>query len=386
MYGTVDVAVAGDGRPWLAVDESVAPLRIRAGGAWTISRSSEVFNQLSAVSLAGTAPIEFDFSELEQLDTAGAWLIYRAAQRLREEGHRVDYVGYSPSHRILLRQAAAYDDPCEVEAPPRNPWLGILEDLGAGMMNVVQGLRTAMGFVGLVLATLLNVAVHPKRWRWTAVVYQMEVVGLNALPIVGLVSFLIGIVIAYQGAYQLRLFGAEIFTVNLVVVSVLREFGILLSAIIIAGRSGSAFTAQIGSMKLHEEIDAMRTMAINPLETLVIPRFLALTFMMPILTFYADILGIIGGMMISWISLDIPPALFLERANAAIRGWDLAVGLIKAPVFGMIIAMIGCYEGLSVEGSAESVGNRTTRSVVEAIFTIIVLDAFFAVFFTSIGI
>ncbi|MDA0339651.1 MAG: MlaE family lipid ABC transporter permease subunit [Proteobacteria bacterium] len=382
----MDHVVGGDENPWIAIDEGVGRVNLRAGGVWTINRSADIFDELARVRPTGKIPIEFDLSAITRLDTAGAWLVYRTAKRLRSEGHDVAYVGAAEAQRVLLDQAGENDHPAVAEPPPHNSFIGVLAAMGEGVVDAGLGIRTAVGFIGVVLATLARVIVKPWRFRWTATVYQMEAVGLNALPIVGLVSFLIGVVIAFQGAYQLRLFGADIFTVNLVVVSVLREFGILLTAIIIAGRSGSAFTAQIGSMKLHEEIDAMHTLAIDPLETLVIPRFVALTMMMPILTFYSDLMGMLGGMAISWLSLGIQPAVFIERAHDAIQGWDLAVGLIKAPVFGMIIALIGCYEGLCVEGSAESVGQHTTRSVVQAIFTIIVLDAFFAIFFTTIGV
>lgn len=372
--------------PWIEEDQNADRLQVRAGGAWTVASTPDLFKRLNNIMPENGRPVIFDLSEVTWLDTAGAWLFYRTARRLEEQGATVSYTGVSASQQALLDQAAGNDNPCEIEPPTGNSLTTMVGDMGRGVENLFKGTVTSLGFIGLVLETLGRNIAKPRRFRLTATVHQMEVIGLNALPIVGLVSFLIGIVIAYQGAYQLRLFGAQIFTVNLVVVSVLREFGILLTAIIIAGRSGSAFTAQIGSMKLNEEIDAMRALALDPIEILVVPRLLALTVMMPILTFYADFVGILGGLLISWMALDIPPALFIERAQDSLRLWDLWVGLIKAPIFGIIIALIGCYEGLAVGGSAESLGTRTTRSVVQAIFTIIVLDAFFAVFFTEIGI
>ena len=372
--------------PWIEEDQTAQNCRLRAGGAWTMTDASGLFNQLNAIAPGVGVPVEIDLAEVTRMDTGGAWLFYRTAKRLEDAGHSVTYCGSTEDQDALLAQAKANDNPCVVEPFEGNSLTNMVASTGKGVEDAAKGVITSVGFIGLVLTALGRSLANPRRFRLTATVYQMEVIGLNALPIVGLVSFLIGVVIAYQGAYQLQLFGAQIFTVNLVVVAVLREFGILLAAIIIAGRSGSAFTAQIGSMKLNEEIDAMRALAIDPIDVLVIPRFVALTIIMPILTFYADFMGILGGMVISWITLDISPALFIERANQAIRLWDLWVGLIKAPIFGMIIALIGCYEGLAVGGSAESLGTRTTRSVVQAIFTIIVLDAFFAVFFTSIGI
>ena len=225
----------------------------------------------------------------------------------------------------------------------------------------------------------------PWRIRWTALVNHMEQAGLNAVPIVGLISFLVGAVLAYQGADQLRRFGAEIFVVNLIGISVLREIAILLTAIIVAGRSGSAFTAAIGSMKVREEIDAMRILGLDPMEILVLPRVLALVVTLPLLAFFADIMGLLGGAFMAWAALGIGPGQFLERLGDAIPMWSFWVGLIKAPVFAFLIAMVGCYEGFQVEGSAESVGRLTTQAVVEAIFLVIVADAVFSILFAYLG-
>jgi phospholipid/cholesterol/gamma-HCH transport system permease protein len=213
----------------------------------------------------------------------------------------------------------------------------------------------------------------------------MEVTGLRATPIVGLICLLIGVVMVQQGAYQLKQFGAEVFVVNLIGISGLRELGVLLTAIMVAGRSGSAFTAQIGSMKLNEEIDAMQTIGLDPIDTLVIPRLMALVIVLPLLTFFADIMVLVGGGLLSWVALDISPRAFINQLNDAVLVTDFYVGIIKAPVFALIIAVSGCFNGMAVTGNAESVGSRTTRAVVESIFLVIVLDAFFAVFFTYIG-
>jgi len=226
---------------------------------------------------------------------------------------------------------------------------------------------------------------NPRRFRINAVVSQFEAVGVTALAIVGLMSFLIGIVIGQQGAVQLRQFGAEVFTINLIGRITLRELGVLMTAIMVAGRSGSAFAAQIGSMKLAEEVDAMRIIGVSPMEALVMPRVIAAVFLMPLLGFYSSLVAIVGGGIFCWISLDIPPITFIQRIREVVPVTDMWVGLLKAPVFGLIIAMAGCFQGMLVEGNAEDVGRRTTASVVQAIFLVIVLDAFFAVFFTSIG-
>ena len=227
---------------------------------------------------------------------------------------------------------------------------------------------------------------RPSRIRLTPFPAHLELVGLNALPIVGLISFLIGVVLAYQGAVQLQRFGAEVFVVDLIGVSVLREIGILLTAIVVAGRSGSAFAAAIGSVKLYQEVDAMRTLGLDPMETLVLPRVLALVVAMPLLCFFSDLMGLLGGGVMAWAVLGIGPGLYIERLHDAVGLWAFWVGMIKAPVFGFVIAMVGCMEGLRVEGSADSVGRQTTRAVVASIFLVIVLDAVFSIFFSIVGV
>ncbi len=373
-------------QPWISQDRTDGAAMLQAGGAWIVTNSPPLFQSLKTLSFRKDEPIVVDLNRIDRLDTAGAWLLYRTVRDLRAAGHDVEYKGGTDEQMSLIEQATAHDALCLIEPPEPNVFIRMLEDVGASVMRVGGQAKASLAFVGLLMETLWRYTSYPRRFRLTATVKQMELIGLNAMPIVGLISFLIGIVIAYQGAYQLRLFGAEIFTVNLVVTAVLREFGVLLSAIIIAGRSGSAFTAEIGSMKMNEEIDAMDTLAISPMDTLVVPRFIALVIMMPLLTFYADVAGLLGGGLISWLSLGIEPMQFLERTHDVILGWDLGVGLIKAPIFGALIALIGCYEGLATKGSAESVGHHTTKSVVESIFMIIVLDAFFSIFFTTIGV
>jgi phospholipid/cholesterol/gamma-HCH transport system permease protein len=229
------------------------------------------------------------------------------------------------------------------------------------------------------------VAMRPRKLRWHAVTSQFEVTGVHALGIIGLMSFLVGIVIAQQGVIQLRQFGAEVYAVNLVGRISFRELGVLMTAIMVAGRSGSAFAAEIGSMKLAEEIDAMRTIGVSPMEALVFPRVLAVTLMMPLLAFYASIMAIFGGGILMWLQLDLTPAVFVQQIREVTPLNDVLICLIKAPVFGMLIAICGCFQGLQVRNNAEEVGFRTTAAVVQAIFLVIVLDAFFAVFFSSIG-
>ena len=274
---------------------------------------------------------------------------------------------------------------CPPEPEPENPLIAVSLKVGAETFRIAKEAGELLSFLGLSIVVFLRLLMKPWRIRFVSLVAQMEQTGLNAMPIVGLISFLIGVVLAYQGADQLARFGAQIFTVNLVAVGILREMGIILTAIIVAGRSGSAFTAQIGIMKMNEEIDAMRTLGLDPMEVLVMPRIIALVLVLPLLTFYADIMGLLGGAVMATLVLDISFFQFVRQLHAAVTFEHFSVGLIKAPFFAYIIAMVGCFEGLKVSRSAESVGSQTTRAVVESIFLVIVLDAIASVFFSYIG-
>ncbi len=371
---------------WLETVEGDGELVLAAGGVWTIDSVAPLDDVLSRLEAGARAKVALDLGGVMGLDTAGAWLLYRTVRRLREAGLEADFRAVKPGHAILLEQVAANDRPAEVAPPSANAVLEMIRHLGAGTADAVGESGRLLAFLGLVTTTLARTLIAPRRLRFTSMVHHMEQVGLNAMPIVGLISFLIGVVLAYQGAEQLRQFGAEVFVVDLIGISVLRELGILLTAIIVAGRSGSAFTAQIGSMKLREEIDAMRTLGLDPVEVLVLPRLLALVVTLPFLAFFADLMGLAGGALMAWVVLDISPLLFIERLKDAVGMWTFGVGIIKAPVFAFLIAIVGCFEGMRVTGSAESVGQLTTRSVVESIFLVIVFDAAFSMFFATIGI
>ncbi|MGH7116504.1 MAG: MlaE family ABC transporter permease, partial [Stellaceae bacterium] len=270
--------------------------------------------------------------------------------------------------------------------PAHHSLIGFVARIGEVSLGLVARAGGILGFLGLVVETALRLLRHPGRLRWTAMVAQMEQTGVNALAIVGMLSFLVGVVIAYQGADQLRHFGAEIYTVDLLGVSVLRELGVLMTAILIAGRSGSAFTAQIGTMRVNEEIDALRTIGLDPIEVLVIPRLFGLLLSLPMLTIYANLMGLLGGCLMAWGVLGITIPQFVHELQTALSPRTFWIGVIKAPFFAAIIATIGCYEGFQVSSSAESVGRLTTLSVVEAIFLVIVADAVFSVFFSMLGI
>jgi len=358
---------------------------IMLGGCWTIDEAERLDNDLKAIHGKIGTSLNFNLSELERLDTAGAWLIHRTRKNLELGGTEVMLVGVNPEYGVLLEEVAA-NDQSPPPLPHVNPFVEWVARTGEVTLDTLHRARDFLGFFGLVGLTILRTVTHPARLRLVPTIHHMEQVGLNAMPIVGLISFLIGVVIAYQGANQMKLFGAEVFVVNLIAVSILREIGILLAAIVIAGRSGSAFTAQIGAMKVNEEIDAMRTLGLDPIEVLVLPRLLALMLAMPLLAFFADMMGLLGGGLMSWIVLDIKPDQFIERLGNAVSLWSFWIGIIKAPFFAVIIALVGCYEGLQVGGSAESVGHMTSRAVVESIFLVIVIDAAFSIFFQLVGV
>ena len=359
---------------------------VALGGRWRIDQADRLDRRLRGLAPGAAKRVLIDLDNVEALDTAGAWVVYRTVKRLREEGYAVEFTRARHEHKALLDLVESNDWPVECR-PPREPAVrAFVAHVGSATLDIIAETGMLIGFLGATTITLFRSLLMPWRVRWTALVNHMEQVGLNAVPIVGLISFLVGAVLAYQGAEQLRRFGAEIFVVNLVGVSVLREMGILLTAIIVAGRSGSAFTAAIGSMKVREEIDAMRTLGLDPMELLVMPRLIALVLTLPLLAFFADVTGPLGGGLVAWMALGIGPAQFIERLGEAVPIWSFWVGIIKAPVFAFVIAVIGCYEGFRVEGSAESVGRMTTRAVVEAIFLVIVIDALFSVLFAFLEI
>jgi phospholipid/cholesterol/gamma-HCH transport system permease protein len=327
-----------------------------------------------------------DLSRLEALDTAGAWLIQRTGARFAAAGAELEVVGARPALAKLMARVGKVGKPYRLPSREHHGPFYFIEGIGEGAISAVRQAGDMIAFFGAIVTAMVRVTLRPSRIRFTSLVSHIEQVGMNAMPIVGLLTVLIGVVLAYQGVDQLRAYGGEIFTVNLVGISVLREMGILLTAIMVAGRSGSAFTAQIGTMQVNEEIDAMRTLALDPVEALVLPRIFALIIAMPLLTVFADFMGLLGGGAMTCLLIDLTPAQFLHQLNNAVTVKTFFVGLIKAPVFAFVIGMVGCFEGLRVKGSAESVGRLTTQSVVESIFLVIVFDALFSILFSYIGI
>lgn len=348
----------------------------RVAGALTITRAATTQREIDAL----PDPVTIDLAEVDRMDTVGAYIVYRTVR-----DRKAKVVNATKEEQALLDEVAEYDKPARVV--PEGPSGGkkVFIELGEWVVETGHTLVGLLGFFGATLIAFANVIRRPKKFRFNAVAQRFDVVGVRALGIIGLMSFLIGIVIGQQGAVQLEQFGAEIYTINLIGRITVRELGVLMTAIMVAGRSGSAFAAQIGTMQITEEIDAMRTIGVSPIEALVLPRMIASVVMMPLLGFWAILMALLGGGIFIWLDLGIPPLTYIQRLQEVIPLTDMWIALIKAPVFGFIIALAGCFQGMLVEGNSEEVGARTTTAVVQSIFLVIVLDAVFAVFFSGIG-
>lgn len=343
---------------------------------------AQLATRIAATAWPASGDIAIDGSAISALDTSGAWLLQRTLLGLRTRGLNPRIEGLRPEYEALLALVAARNVLVDAALPPRPP--GPLESLGRQAWADVLNARAFLAFVGEAFTALLRSCVHPQRIRWKAILHNMQTAGFEALPITGLLSFLMGIVIAYQGADQLQRFGANIFVADLVGIAMLRELSPLLTAIIVAGRSGSSYAAQIGTMKVTEEVDALRTVGIGPQELLVLPKMLALVIVLPLLTVFTDITGVLGGMLMAETKLDVSADAFLERLSSAIVLSTYLTGVSKAPVFAAIIALVGCFRGFEATGSADSVGRQTTIAVVQSIFLVIVVDALFSIVFNQL--
>lgn len=361
-------------------------LTLQVRGAWTLETAREYDRKLRDLANEAAAKLQIDGSGITVLDSAGAWVLRRTLEAHSNRGADAIFAGIRDEHRSLLEKAFVPNPDEEVEPQSHGALITVLNRCGKAVVEASGQAKELIGFFGLTLVYLVRLILAPRRIRFISFVNQLEQVGVNAIPIVALLCFLVGVVLAYMGAQQLAQFGADILTVDLVSVSVLREIGVLLTAIIIAGRSGSAFTAQIGSMKVNQEVDALETMGLSPVDVLVMPRMIALIIALPLLTIVGDLAGLFGGLLIVMFKLGLNWSQFLTQLSGAIDLWDFWTGLIKAPVFAIVISVVGCFEGLKVKGSAESVGQLTTKSVVESIFIVIVLNAVFAVFYAELGI
>lgn len=353
----------------------------RCSGAWTIDNLSALEAPVARWVSEPPRPWQLECGELTALDSAGAWLLQRSRKRLQNAGATVTIAGLRPEQAALLELISAQP---AVAAKP-SPKLSRLEAIGKGTVAAARQGFWFLAFVGEVAAALKQDIMKPRRWRGRELLLNLQLSGFNALPIVGLLSFLMGVVIAYQGAAQLVRYGANIFIADLVGLSILRELAPLMTAIIVAGRSGSAYTAQIGTMTVTEEVDALRTLGIAPIDLLVLPKLLALMLALPLLTVYSDIMGVMGGMVVAKTQLGVGFSDFLDRFADAVKLSSYLVGLGKAPVFAALIALVGCFQGFQVSGGADSVGRQTTLSVVQGIFLVIVADAAFSVAFSRLG-
>lgn len=356
---------------------------LRCGGDWTVSQLSVLELWLKQTRLP-EGRVQIDLSEVRRLDTGGAWVLQRLLLKLEQRQQAVEVRGLSAEAKGLLelvRNTAI--TPASV---PRLYHSGVVEDLGRSSLDRARTSIGLLAFIGEMASVWLGQLIRPSRIRWRETFHELGEAGYKALGIVGLLSFLLGVVIAYQGGMQLRQYAASLFVADLVGLSMVRELAPLITAIIIAGRSGSAYTAQIGTMQVTEEVDALRSMGIAPMELLVLPKLLALIIALPLLTVYADIMGVLGGMVMASAQLDVGFPAYIDRLSVAVSVESYLVGIGKAPVFAAIIATLGCYQGFQVAGSAESVGRRTTLSVVQSIMAVIVVDAAFSVALNYFGI
>jgi phospholipid/cholesterol/gamma-HCH transport system permease protein len=369
-------AIGGDGR-----------LTLRAAGQWTAPHASEI-EPLVEEATRDPRPattVEIDIGGIERLDTFGAWLVERLVRGFAAKGGVASLVGVSERDRGLIEDVRRANTTPVPVVPRQSPIGAALELTGRSVVGVGRDLMQLMRMLGEVADALVRVVLAPRRFRFTSVVHHLDRVGWRAVPIVMLITFLIGCIIAQQGIFHFRKFGADLYVVDMLGILILREIGVLIVTIMVAGRSGSAYTAELGSMKMREEIDALRTMGIDPVEVLILPRLLALVIALPLLAFLGSMAALYGGGLVCWLYGGISPDNFLIRLKEAIAINTFEVGMIKAPFMALIIGIVASVEGLNVKGSAESLGLQTTASVVKSIFAVIVLDGLFAIFFASIG-
>ena len=350
-------------------------------GRWTVAGIGPLRAQLDGQQLPGGQAVQIDGRSIAAMDTAGAWLLLQLKRRLEAAGIEPVQSGFRPEHARLLRYVEAESG--EGGPAPARPAVSSLLDR---CNSIGEDLVNFLAFIGEVIVALLRAVLSPGRVRWSEILADMYQTGVKALPIIGLLSFLMGVVIAYQGAVQLKLYGANIYIADLVGYSMLRELAPLLAAILVCGRTGSAYAAQIGTMQVREEVAALQTIGIPPIDLLVLPKLLSLLIVMPLISVYADILSVFGGMVMAYAQLGIGFNAFIVRLEEAVSITTFMIGIGKAPVFAAIIAVVGSYQGFKVRGSAESVGRHTTISVVQSIFLVIVVDALFSILFSVLGV
>jgi phospholipid/cholesterol/gamma-HCH transport system permease protein len=371
----------------LAATPNGDALELRPGGSWTAANVAtlETLSAAVAPQLERSTAVTVDMTEVGELDTLGAWLIEKMSRRATAAGHRVKVVGVADNYAGLIEEVRQVNRRNSVPATARNPLLVKVEDLGRWAFGATEDVGVFLQMLGSFFLAIVNVLCRPRSLRLTSLVYQFYRVGWQAIPIIVLITFLIGAIIAQQGFFHFRKFGADSYVVDMVGILVLRELGVLIVAIMVAGRSGSAYTAELGSMKMREEIDALSTMGLDPVEVLILPRIIALICALPILSFIGSMAALYGGGLVAQFYGGMGPAIYIARLHEAVSVTSFKVGIIKAPFMALAIGIVACSEGLRVKGSAESLGKQTTTSVVKSIFLVIVLDGLFAIFFASIG-
>jgi phospholipid/cholesterol/gamma-HCH transport system permease protein len=368
--------------------EEAGRLVLEAAGRWISVFAGQMERLVQDVEArrAKSKAVAIDASHIEQLDTAGAWLLERMRRDLEGHGAKAEIVGLNPRYKVLLDEVQQTNTGKDMHEDDPNAVVDTLSYVGEMAVSFVKDTGEFIQFLGATVVSFARVLVRPWTFRFTSVVHHIDRVGFRAIPIILLIQFLIGCILAQQGIFHFRKFGAETFVVDMVGVLVLREVGVLITSIMLAGRSGSAYTAELGSMKMREEVDALRVMGRDPIEILILPRMIALIIALPLLTFLGSMAALFGGMIVAWLYGGFTPEIFIERLRDAISSSTFWVGMIKAPFMGAVIGLVACVEGLRVEGSAESLGEHTTASVVKAIFLVIVLDGAFAIFFASIDV
>jgi phospholipid/cholesterol/gamma-HCH transport system permease protein len=356
-------------------------------GAWTADRATELeaVVEQTARRYETARSVEINVAALDRLDTFGAWLIERLKRAFAAQGLTPRLVGLSDSDRALMAEMAQLNRAPAANGHTANRVMVALDSVGRAVAEIGWSLALLAHLLGALTLAAMATLAHPRRLRLTSMVHHLERVGWRAVPVVLLSTFLIGAIIAQQGIFHFRAFGAEVYVVDMVGILVLREVGVLIVCVMVAGRSGSAYTAELGSMKMREEIDALRTMGLDPVEVLVLPRMVALVIAVPLLTFLGSMAALYGAGLVCWLYGDMAPDIFLSRLREAIWLPTFAVGMIKAPFMALVIGLVACVEGFDVDGSAASLGFKTTSSVVKSIFLVIVLDGIFAMFFAAIG-
>jgi phospholipid/cholesterol/gamma-HCH transport system permease protein len=373
--------------PLLTALPSGDALELRPAGSWTAANATalEALTNSVAAALAQAKNVKVDLAEVRELDTIGAWLIEKMTRRAASAGHRTEMTGVADNYAGLIEEVRQVNRHPATVVPAANPLLAKVGELGGAAIDATRELTIFLEMLGSLFLALANVLRRPRSLRLTSLIYQLYRVGFQAIPIMVLITFLIGAIIAQQGFFHFRKFGADSYVVDMVGILVLRELGVLIVAIMVAGRSGSAYTAELGSMKMREEIDALSTMGLDPVEVLILPRVIALICALPILSFIGSMAALYGGGLVAQFYGGMSPAIYLARLHEAISVTHFHVGIIKAPFMALVIGIVACSEGFRVKGSAESLGKQTTTSVVKSIFLVIVLDGLFAVFFASIG-